>query len=58
MGTMNPHLLELIDIMQSMEARCYEPNADPVRIAYFTNNKLQALQWKMQLEKTARSTEK
>ena len=55
---MNPHLQELIEIMQSMEARCYEPNADPVRIAYFTNNKLQALQWKMQLEKTARSTEK
>jgi hypothetical protein len=55
---MTPHLRELIEIMQSMEALCYEPNADPVKIVYFTNNKLQALSWKMQLKQTARSTEK
>jgi hypothetical protein len=55
---MNPHLQELIEIMQEMEGMCWQPNADPVLIAYLTQTKLEALQWKMQLEKIARSTEK
>jgi hypothetical protein len=50
MGTMNPHLMELIDIMQTMEALCYEPNADPVRIAYFTKFRLRVLEVKMQVD--------
>lgn len=47
---MNPHLQELIEIMQSMEARCYEPNANAEKITYLTKFRLRVLEVKMQVD--------